>query len=140
LHWGHGARGIVRNLTKNLFAVLDYRWPRTLGACLMLVVLNVLPFLGVWLAPGWSKAGFALAIAAIAGLYVGMYRTSRISPAYALLHPVNSLIIMYALLRSMMATLWHGGVVWRGTKYSLAELRAGSREQEAGSKGRPARP
>jgi len=139
LHWGHGAQGIVRNLTKNLFAVLDYRWPRTLGACLMLVVLNVLPFLGVWLAPGWSKAGFALAIAAIAGLYVGMYRTSRISPAYALLHPVNSLIIMYALLRSMMATLWHGGVVWRGTKYSLAELRAGSREQEAGSKGRPAR-
>ena len=121
LHWGKGARGIVRNLTKNLFAVLDYRWPRALGACLMLVVLNVLPFLGLWLAPGWSKAGFVLAVVAIAMLYAGM--DSRISPAYALLHPVNSLIIVYALLRSMAATLWRGGVVWRGTKYSLEELR-----------------
>jgi glycosyltransferase involved in cell wall biosynthesis len=122
LHWGKGARGIVRNLTKNLFAVLDYRWPRALGACFLWLTLNLLPFLGVWLAPGWSKAGFALAVAAIAMLYTGM--DSRISPAYALLHPVNSLIIAYALLRSMAATLWHGGVMWRGTKYSLEELRS----------------
>jgi len=133
LRWGHGARGIVRNLTKNLFAVLDYRWTRALGAFLLLVALNLFPFLGVWLAPAWSKAGFVIAIAAIAALYVGLYGISRISPAYALLHPVNSLIIAYALVRSMAATLWHGGVVWRGTKYSLEELRAGSREQEAGS-------
>jgi len=123
LRWGHGARGIVHNLTKNLFAVLHYHWPRALGAGLMLLALNVLPFLGVWLAPGWSKAGFAAAIIAIALLYVGMYRTSGISPAYALLHPVNSMIIAYALLRSVASTMWHGGVMWRGTKYSLEELR-----------------
>ena len=129
LHWGHGGLGIVHNLTKNLFAVLHYRWPRVLGACLMLVVLNVLPFLGIWLAPGWSKTGFSIAVAAIALLYVGMYRTSRISPLYALLHPVNSLIIGYALLRSTASTMWHGGVVWRGTRYSLEELRRTSGNQ-----------
>jgi len=132
LHWGHGARGIVHNLTKNLFAVLDYRWTRALGALMLLVVLNLFPFLGVWMAPGWSKAGFVIAIAAIAALYVGLYRISNISPAYALLHPLNSLIIMYALLRSMAATLWHGGVVWRGTKYSLEELRGASEGREIG--------
>jgi len=129
LRWSQGARGIVRNITKNLFAVLHYRWPRVLGACLMLVVLNVLPFLGIWLAPGWSKIGFSIAVAAIALLYVGMYRTSHISPLYALLHPVNSLFIGYALLRSMASTMWHGGVVWRGTKYSLEELRRPSGNQ-----------
>jgi glycosyltransferase involved in cell wall biosynthesis len=129
LHWGHGGLGIVHNLTKNLFAVLNYRWPRALGACLMLVALNVLPFLGLGLAPGWSKVGFALAIGAIAALYAGMYRISSISPAYALLHPVNSMIIAYALLRSMATTLWHNGVVWRGTKYELEELRRSSGNQ-----------
>jgi hypothetical protein len=113
----------VRNLTKNLFAALDYRWPRALGACFMLMALNVLPFLGVWLAPGWSKAGFAIAVGAIVALYIGMHRIARISPVYALLHPVNSLIIAYALLLSMASTLWHDGVVWRGTRYSLEELR-----------------
>lgn len=123
LRWGAGGLGIVRNLTKNLFAALHYRWPRAVGACLMLVALNVLPFVGVWLAPGWSKAGFAAAVGAIAVLYAGMYRTSRISPAYVLLHPLNSLIIAGTLLLSMAATLLHGGVVWRGTKYELEELR-----------------
>jgi len=124
--------GIVRNLTKNLFAALHYRWPRAVGACLLLVALNVLPFVGVWLAPGWSKAGFVAAVGAIAVLYAGMYRTSRISPAYVLLHPVNSLILAYTLLRSMAATLWHGGVVWRGTKYSLQKLRRSSEDREIG--------
>lgn len=128
LHWGRGALGIVRNLTKNLFAVLDYRWTRALGACLLLVVLNLFPFLGVWLAPGGAKAGFAIAIVSIGALYIGLYGIARISPAYALLHPVNSLIMIYALARSVAATLWHGGVIWRGTKYSLQELRRGSSE------------
>jgi len=132
LRWGAGGLGIVRNLTKNLFAALHYRWPRAVGACLLLVALNVLPFVGVGLAPGWSKAGFAAAVAAIAVLYAGMYRTSRISPAYVLLHPVNSLIIAYTLLRSMAATLWHGGVVWRGTKYELEELRGRPGNREIG--------
>ena len=132
LHWGRGALGIVRNLTKNLFAVLDFRWTRTLGAGLLLVVLNLFPFLGVWLAPGWSKASFAVTIVAIGALYVGLYGIARISPAYALLHPVNSLIMIYALARSVAATLWHGGVVWRGTRYSLQELRKSSRDREIG--------
>jgi len=132
LRWGRGGMGIVRNLTKNLFAALHYRWPRAVGACLLLVALNVLPFVGVWLAPGWSKAGFVAAVGAIAVLYAGMYRTSRISPAYVLLHPVNSLILAYTLLRSMAATLWHGGVVWRGTKYSLQKLRRSSEDREIG--------
>ena len=126
LHWGRGALGIVRNLTKNLFAVLDYRWTRALGACLLLVVLNLFPFLGVWLAPGGAKAGFAIAIVSIGALYIGLYGIARISPAYALLHPVNSLIMIYALARSVASTLWHGGVIWRGTKYSLEVLRRGS--------------
>jgi hypothetical protein len=32
---------------------------------------------------------------------------------------------MYTMLRSMLLTLWHGGVVWRGTKYPLEELKRG---------------
>jgi hypothetical protein len=32
---------------------------------------------------------------------------------------------MYILLRSMVHAFWNGGIVWRGTKYSLEELRKG---------------
>jgi hypothetical protein len=32
---------------------------------------------------------------------------------------------MYILLRSMVHALWNDGIVWRGTKYPLDELRKG---------------
>src|SRR4051812_45629606 len=32
IHWARGALGMVRNLTKNFFALMEYRWPLALAA------------------------------------------------------------------------------------------------------------
>ena len=124
-HWGHGAFGLVGNLTKNLFALMQYRWPRALGACLLLAFLNLMPFLGVWLAPGWAKAGYVVALTALAVLYLGLSRRVPISPLYFFTHPISTLLLIFTMLRSIAHVLRHGGVVWRGTRYSLEELRRG---------------
>lgn len=125
LRWGHGALGVLDNLTKNLFALMLYRWPRTLGAAFLLLLLNLGPFAGLAFAPGWARLGYALAVAALVLIYLGMSRYSRISPLYVVLHPVSTLLFAGTLLRSMLLTLARGGVVWRGTKYPLEELRKG---------------
>ncbi len=125
LRWGHGALGVRNNLTKNLFALMLYRWPRTLGAAFLLLLLNLGPFIGLALAPGWTRLGYALAAAALALLYLCLSRYSRISPLYVVLHPVSTLLFTGTLLRSMVLALARGGVVWRGTKYPLEELRKG---------------
>ena len=44
-------------------------------------------------------------------------------PGNALLAPFAAAVFIYALLRSMTVTLRQRGVLWRGTFYSLAELR-----------------
>ncbi len=124
-HWGEGALGIARNLTKNFFALMQFRWAKALGACLLLSFLNVLPFVGVSLAPGWAKLGFAVALASLAVLYVGLSRRLPVSPAYALLHPISTILLVYTMLRSMAHAVRHQGVVWRGTRYPLDELRKG---------------
>jgi len=118
--------GVVHNLTKHFFALMLFRWPRTLASCLGLLFLNLGPFLGIIFAPGWAKAGYTGAFLAIAALYVGISRKIEISPAHVLLHPVSTLLLVYTILRSMFVTLWHGGVVWRGTIYPLKELRKGT--------------
>ena len=54
-----------------------------------------------------------------------MSRYSRISPLYVVLHPISTTLFACTLLRSMFLALGRGGVVWRGTKYPLEELRKG---------------
>lgn len=125
LHWAKGAMGMVHNLTKNFFAVLSFQWWRVLASCFGLAFLNLLPFTGIWLVHGWARIPYLVALLSMFAIYVGMSRLSPIPPYYILLHPISTSLFLYILLRSMCVTLWHSGVVWRGTKYPLEELRKG---------------
>ena len=125
IRWAKGALGVVRNLTKNFFAVMSFQWPRALLSCLALGFLNLMPFVGVWLAQGWARLPYVVALLSMFLIYAGMSMHSSIPPYYFFLHPISTLLFMYTMLRSMLLTLWHGGVVWRGTKYPLEELRRG---------------
>lgn len=125
IRWANGAWGVVNNLTKNFFAVLSFQWPRTLIAAFGLAFLNLGPFLGVWLAHGWARLSYAVALGAMGSIYVGMSLRSGVPAYYFLLHPVSTGMFIFTLLRSMGHTLWNDGIVWRGTKYPLEELRKG---------------
>ncbi len=125
IRWAHGASGVVENLTKNFFAVVSFQWWRTLISTFGLAFLNLMPFLGVALAHGWERLPYAIALASMFLIYLGMSWRSRVPAYYFALHPVSTALFIYTLLRSMIHTLWNDGIVWRGTKYSLEELRKG---------------
>ena len=125
IRWAHGALGIVNNLTKNFFAVLSFQWWRTLLSAVGLAFLNFGPFLGLWLAHGWARLPYGVALGSMFAIYIGMSRRSAVPAYYFLLHPVSTTLFIYTLLRSMVLTLWNDGIVWRGTKYPLEELRKG---------------
>jgi hypothetical protein len=115
---------VIKNFTKNFFAAGRYDPVRTTGAGILAAMLNLLPFFGLWLARGWARLPFLVTIMAIAALYVGVTRMQRISWMYFFIHPISTGMFLYAMFRSMFVTLRYGGVMWRGTKYSLDELRA----------------
>jgi glycosyltransferase involved in cell wall biosynthesis len=125
LRWAKGARGIVDNLTKNFFAVLSFQTWRTVLSAFGMAFLNLGPFLGIFLAHGWARVPYALALASMFLIYVGMSWRLKIPAYYFLLHPVSTALFIYTLLRSMILTLWNDGIEWRGTTYRLAELRKG---------------
>jgi glycosyltransferase involved in cell wall biosynthesis len=125
IRWARGAMGVVDNLTKNFFAILSFQWWRAVGSVAGLAFLNLGPFLGVWLAHGWARAGYELALLSLFAIYVGMSWKSEIPPYYFALHPLATALFVYILLRSMILTLGKGGVTWRGTFYPLEELRKG---------------
>ncbi|HZQ20000.1 MAG TPA: glycosyltransferase family 2 protein [Terriglobales bacterium] len=125
IRWAHGAHGVVRNLTKNFFAVLSFQTWRAIGFCIAAAFFNVLPFAGIFWAHGWARLSYAIALACILFFYIGMSRFSDVRPWYIVLHPVATLMFIYIVLRSMFFALWSGGIEWRGTRYPLEELRKG---------------
>ena len=125
LHWAKGAFGIVNNLTKNFFAVLSFQWWRTVISIFGLGFLNLGPFLGVLLAHGWARVPYVIALVSLFGIYYGMSVRSAVPCYYFFLHPVSTTLFVYSLLRSMLHTFWNDGIVWRGTRYPLEELRKG---------------
>jgi hypothetical protein len=116
---------VVNNLTKNFFAVMSFQWWRTVACIFGLAFLNLGPFLGVWLAQGWARLPYAVALGSLFAIYCGMSSRSAVPPQYFFLHPISSSLFMYTLMRSMFHTLRNDGIVWRGTKYPLEELKKG---------------
>ena len=125
VRWAKGAMGVVDNLTKNFFAVLSFQWWRTVASVFGLFFLNLGPFLGIWLAHGWARVPYVVALGSMFLIYLGMSFKSSIPAYYFLLHPVSTMMFEYTLIRSMVLTLRNDGVTWRGTKYPLEELRKG---------------
>jgi glycosyltransferase involved in cell wall biosynthesis len=123
LRWAVGAAGVVANLEKNLFAFLKFRISLVLAVCALTFYLCVCPFLGLLLASGWARAPFAVAVAMIALAYTLTGRYMASSQWLFLTCPVAALVFNFAALQSAFLALRDGAITWRGTKYSLEQLR-----------------
>jgi len=122
LHWASGALGVVNGMTKNLFAVFRFHLSFVLLATLWLALFCLGPF--VFLVFPETRFAATVTLASIAALYILSSRHSKLSPWYAALFPVGAALFLYSLLRSTFITLLKRGITWRGTFYSLSELRS----------------
>lgn len=122
VRWAVGLGGVIRNITKNFFAVFRFRVGITIAACSVLLLLCVGPFvLCVIDRRLWMPAACMLAMLLL--LYRYYRRFTGIPVGYAATFPIAASLVVYSILRSMAVTLIRGGVQWRGTLYPLAELR-----------------
>lgn len=123
VHWAEGALGIIRNLTKNIFAVFRFRPERLLGACIGLSLFCLAPVAALAGPVSMKLAGIVALASAFAMFLYCRRNINGISPLYVFTFPIAACLLVYMLLRSMIVTLARGGVIWRGTFYPLAELR-----------------
>jgi cellulose synthase/poly-beta-1,6-N-acetylglucosamine synthase-like glycosyltransferase len=121
LHWASGVDGLVNIMTKNLWAAFRFHISLALLGCLWLVAFCVAPAIGLWFAP--TRIPAIVTLAAVAYAYRLLSSHSGISTWYALFFPFSAIVFAFTLLRSMLITLKQGGIIWRSTFYSLAELR-----------------
>lgn len=124
VEWYHSLGEMIRGLEKNMFAGVDYKiWLSILGGVMQLLQ-GVLPPIALFLTRGPVQLLFALQVVIAIGIYYRMAREARMPAATALIYPVVILLFVYILWRTMILNLVHGGLQWRGTFYSLRELKA----------------
>ena len=120
VRWAVGLRGQIGVLEKNAFGGLGYSLAFALLASLVTLIGSIAP---LWLLCtghlGWGLLGLlsmqACALASAPGLG---------SPRWAgFFFPLAGVLLVYIMLRSAWLCLSRGGIVWRGTFYSLEELR-----------------
>ena len=125
VRWARGAFGVVENLTKNLFALFRFRSERLLIFVCGLALFTLLPLVAciAGRAMWWPMATMVRA------LFLAYGRTGKyhhFSAAQMLLLPVATVLLLYALCRSMLLALWHAGVSCAGPSIHCAELRGGT--------------
>lgn len=126
LKWHSGVANIIRGTEKNFFAAAGFRVSSVAGHMALILLLSVVPFVALVTAGGWARAFAAAAVACVVLLHARAARENGASPLYGLTHPLGALLFCFMLARSTLLTLWRRGIYWRGTFYSLDELKRGA--------------
>jgi Glycosyl transferase family 2 len=125
LHWHSGVGNMIRGTTKNFFAAAGFRVHTAGLQILGLLMMCVFPVAALPFTHGLARLFDVVAIALPLMVAGGATRQARTPLLFAVTYPIGALLFAWMLLRSMIVTLWRGGIEWRGTFYPLEELKRG---------------
>jgi len=121
--WYDSVTAMVNGLMKNMFAVVHYRLPAIPFLLAGVMVVSVFPPWGVIFASGYIRMACLVAFSVRTLLVWGSMSYQRLPAWYMVGSLFTPYITMYIIVRSAVTTLIRGGIEWRGTFYSLDELR-----------------
>jgi cellulose synthase/poly-beta-1,6-N-acetylglucosamine synthase-like glycosyltransferase len=125
VEWYQSFDEMVRGLEKNSAAPLEYSVPTILASHVVLFFANIWPFLAVWITWGsWSQLLFALSVLLLVSGNAMTAFNLRQPLWRALVFPLAISIFLYIQMRGLALLLLRGGIQWRDTFYSLADLKA----------------
>lgn len=122
--WYPSTRAMIAGLAKNGFAAFDYQVSKLLATTLLIGLVALWPLPGLLLSTPLGQLASLAALGLGAGTLYALLRQTDWPRWILLLAPLATLISLYMCWRSALLALSRGTVAWRGTEYSLAELKA----------------
>lgn len=124
VEWYSSYRELVGGLMKNAFSGTDYRVWMVAAATVVHATLSLWPFAALFLTSGivwWLN--FAIVMVLLAGA-MDCAKFFGSAAWRGIFYPIGCLLFLYIVWRATFLTLWNDGIHWRGTHYSLKELKA----------------
>jgi hypothetical protein len=117
-------RELAQGLEKNAFSAFQYRPALSILASAFHLTLGLAPLAGLVLLRGVPQLLCGVMVGWALLLYGTSARIAGLRMRTAFLYPAFIVLFNYVVLRAMAVNLRDGGIRWRGTFYSLAELRS----------------
>jgi len=124
VEWYGSVRELVDGLMKNAFAGVEYSIAAVVLSTLMQMVFSIWPFFALFVTAGWLQFLNLVTVLIMLSLCVEMVRVQHLRPWYCIGFPFGILMLVYIMCRAMVLNIRHDGITWRGTHYSLKELKA----------------
>ena len=122
LDWYNNLSQFVNGLMKNMYSVSNYQLPIAMGTAITTFLLLVLP-VPLLLVSGYPYALMSAVILLAQVLLMLLKRGIQAQWWHALMIPFAGLVMVYIIIKSTYITIKQGGIYWRDSFYSLAELR-----------------
>jgi hypothetical protein len=124
--WYPSLGAMFTGMEKNIFGVMfQWRFPSFFVVFAAMTLLVLAPFVAFALGSPVAAALGCLCLAGRWTLGASLSGRGTVPGLAAPLFPIGQLLLLALLAHSARVTWKEGGINWRGTHYSLAELRAG---------------
>ncbi len=114
---------MIHGLQKNAFAALRYSLLLAVTAIIFTFVINIWPFIALFVTTGVVQTTNVGVCILLMAMYAGSAYRMGGRPWLAFAYPAAAAIFIYILLTATARTFFGRGIAWRGTRYSLDELK-----------------
>lgn len=121
--WYDSVPAMVSGLMKNMFAVVHYRLSLIPFLLVGVTIVSVFPLWGMIFCSGYIRLFCMIAFGVRTMLFYGGMKYQGLPVWYVVGSLFSPYITLYIIVRSTMTTLVRGGIEWRGTVYSLDEMK-----------------
>ncbi|KGP93224.1 glycosyl transferase [Pontibacillus chungwhensis BH030062] len=130
VEWYSSLQEAIKGLEKNTFAGLNYSFLLSIVAVIGTFTSQVFPFITLLFSTYTNRALSLIAITLMCTLMaITTKKLTQFKTIYALTLPYSALLFIYTIGRAVSLTIKRGGIEWRGTFYSLKELKDAHKEQ-----------
>jgi len=123
VRWYETIAEMIRGLMKNIFALYGYRVSYVAAGLVGIIVMNIIPFWGLLLAQGSARIFFGLTVLCRFAVFSLNARAVKGGPGLLLWSLLTPYLIVYTVIKAVWTTIRNQGIDWRGTHYSLQELK-----------------
>jgi hypothetical protein len=121
--WYDSVRAMINGLQKNMFALIHYRLLLIPMVLMAIIVPSILPVWGMIVGDTFVQVICLLTVAIrLATFYQGL-RIQGLPGLYLPGALVTPYISCYIIVKSAYTTIKNRGIIWRGRRYDLAELK-----------------